>query len=124
MFIVVAGGLSSVELHVSVYDISFLCQVNLLVLAQVAKSELLVAVKGRERSGRERSTIPSSDKGRERSTIPSLYAQRLFMDHENNVAKCVEELGCTKSYRMSKRGSRESKCQIWPWFPNHSCWSL
>ena len=30
------------------------------------KSELLVAVKGRERS-----------------TIPSIYAQRLLMDHEN-----------------------------------------
>ena len=35
-------------------------------LAQPAKSELLVAAKGRERS-----------------TIPSIYAQRLLMGHEN-----------------------------------------
>ena len=35
-------------------------------LTQAAKSELLVAVKGRERS-----------------TIPSIYAQRLLMGHEN-----------------------------------------
>ena len=35
-------------------------------LAQAAKSELLVAVKGRERS-----------------TIPSIYAQRPLMGHEN-----------------------------------------
>ena len=49
-------------------------------LALVAKSELLVAVKGRDRP-----------------TIPSIYAQRLFMDHKNNVATCVEELGCTKN---------------------------
>ena len=34
-----------------------------------AKSELLVAVRGRERS-----------------TIPSIYAQRLLMGHENIVA--------------------------------------
>ena len=47
-----------------------------------AKSELLVAVKGRERS-----------------TIPSMYAQRLFMGHQNNVATFVEELGSTKTYR-------------------------
>src|SRR5210317_453424 len=51
-----------------------------------AKSELLGAVKGRERS-----------------TIPSIYAQRLFMGHQNNVATCVEELGCTKTYRRSER---------------------
>ena len=35
-------------------------------LTQAAKSELLVAVKGRERS-----------------TIPSIYAHRLLMGHEN-----------------------------------------
>ena len=39
-------------------------------LAQAAKSELLVAVKGRERS-----------------TIPSIYAQRLFMGPKYNSAK-------------------------------------
>ena len=46
-------------------------------------------------------------KGRERYTIPSIYAQRLFMGHENNVATCVEEeLGSTKTYRRSKNASK------------------
>ena len=58
-------------------------------LAQAAKSELLVAVKWRER--------PS---------IPSLRAQRLHMDPKYNVATCVEELRSTKSYWRSKRLSK------------------
>src|SRR5210317_565737 len=61
-------------------------------LAQAAKSELLVAMKGRER--------PS---------IPSMYAQRLPMGPKYNVATCVEELGSTKSYRRSKRLSKRVK---------------
>ena len=65
-------------------------------LVQAAKSQLLVTVKGREWS-----------------TIPSIYAQRLFMDHENNVATCVGELRSTKTCRRSKRASRVPKCQIW-----------
>src|SRR6056300_1050782 len=48
-------------------------------------------------------------KGRERSTIPSIHAQRLFMGHENNVATCVEELGCTKTYRRGKCASKRVK---------------
>ena len=58
-------------------------------LTQTTKSELLVAVKGRERS-----------------TIPSIYAQRLFMGHENHVATCVEELERTKTYRRSECTSK------------------
>ena len=60
-------------------------------LAQVS-SELSVAVKGRERS-----------------TIPSIYAQRLFMGHQNNVATCIEELGSTKSYWRSKHLTKRVK---------------
>src|SRR5210317_1986920 len=63
-------------------------------MAHAAKSELLVAVKGRERP-----------------TITSIYVQRLFMSYENNVATCVEELGSTKTYRRSKIARRVSKCQ-------------
>ena len=48
-------------------------------------------------------------KGREMSTIPSIHAQRLFMGHENNVATCVEEEGCTKTYRRGKRASKRVK---------------
>src|SRR5210317_2189235 len=58
-------------------------------LAQAAKSELLVAVKWRER--------PS---------IPSIYAQRLLMGPKYKVATCVEELGSTKAYWRSKRLSK------------------
>src|SRR5210317_1023694 len=77
-------------------------------LAQAAKSELLVAVKWRER--------PS---------IPSIYAQRLLMGPKYNVATCVEEREYTKTYWRSKRPSkRRSKCQTWPSLPNQSCWSL
>ena len=61
-------------------------------LAQAAKSELLVAVKGRER--------PS---------IPSIHAQRLLMGPKYNVATCVEELNSTKSYWRSKRHSKRVK---------------
>src|SRR6056300_16808 len=61
-------------------------------LAQAAKSELLVAVKRRER--------PS---------IPSIYAQRLLMGPTYHVATCVEELGSTKSYWRSKRLSKRVK---------------
>ena len=53
--------------------------------------------------------LPVAVKGRERSTIPSIHAQRLFMGHENNVATCVEELGCTKTYRRSKCASKRVK---------------
>ena len=65
-----------------------------------AKSELLVAVKVRDR--------PS---------IPSIYAQGLLMGPKYNVATCVEELGSTKSYwrsiRLSKRADKQ--CQTtWP----------
>ena len=67
-------------------------------LALAAKSELLVAVKGRERS-----------------TIPSIYAQRLFMGHQNNVATCIEELGSTKTYWRSKHLSRRSKVPNLVW---------
>src|SRR5210317_2165019 len=74
--------------------------------AQAAKSELLVAVKWRER--------PS---------IPPIYAQRLLMGPKHKVATCVEELGSTKSYWRSKRLSkRGSKCQTRPRQPNRSCW--
>jgi len=38
----------------------------------------------------------------EKTTIPSIYAQRLLMGHNNNVATCVEELGSTKTYRRSE----------------------
>ena len=48
-------------------------------------SELLVAVKGRER--------PS---------IPSIYVQRLLMGPKYNVATYVEELGGTNIYWRSK----------------------
>src|SRR5210317_1152997 len=59
-------------------------------LAQADESELLVAVKWRER--------PS---------IPSIYAQRLLMGPKyNNVATCVEEWGCTKSFWRSKHLSK------------------
>ena len=47
--------------------------------------------------------------GRERSTIPSIYAQRLFMGHPNNVATCVEELGSTKTYGRSKHALKRVK---------------
>ena len=53
-------------------------------LAQAAKSELLVAVKGRKGP-------------------PFLYAQRLFMSPKYNDATSLEELGSTKTYRRSKR---------------------
>src|SRR6056300_544958 len=59
---------------------------------QAAKSELLVAVKWRERT-----------------SISSIYAQRLLMGPKYNVATCVEELGCTKSYWRSKRLSKRVK---------------
>ena len=61
-------------------------------MAQAAKSELLVAVKWRER--------PS---------IPSIYTQRLLMGPKYNVATCVDELGSTKSYWRSKRLSKRVK---------------
>ena len=61
---------------------------------QAAKLDLLVAVKGRERS-----------------TIPSIYAQRLFMGHENHVATCVEELERTITYRRSERTSKKVRVQ-------------
>src|SRR5210317_531232 len=57
------------------------------------------------------SELPVAVKGRERSTIPSIYAQRLFMGHQNNVATCVEELGCTKTYRRSERVSKTQRGQ-------------
>ena len=53
--------------------------------AQGAKSELLVAVKRRER--------PS---------IPSIHAQRLLMGPKYNVATCIEELNSITSYWRSK----------------------
>src|SRR5210317_848932 len=66
--------------------------------AQAATSELLVAVKWRER--------PS---------IPSIYAQRLLMGPKYNVATCVEELGSTKSYWRSKRLSKRVEVpKTWP----------
>ena len=58
-------------------------------LAQAAISELLVAVKWRER--------PS---------IPSTYAQRLLMGLKYNAATCVEELGHTITYWRSKHLSK------------------
>jgi len=45
-------------------------------------------------------------KGRGRPSIPSIYAPRLLMGPKYNVATCVEELGCTKSYWRSKRLSK------------------
>ena len=73
-----------------------------------AKSELSVAVNGRERS-----------------TIPSIYAQRLFMDHKNNVATGVEELGCTITYRRSERLPRWVEVpNLAHRQPNWICWSL
>ena len=61
-------------------------------LAQAAKSELLVAMKGREWH-----------------TIPSIYAQRLPMGFKYNVATCVEELGSTKTYWRSKHLLKRTK---------------
>src|SRR5210317_978623 len=63
--------------------------------AQAATSELLVAVKWRER--------PS---------IPSIHNQRLLMGPKYNVATCVEELGSTNSCWRSKRLS------MWVKVPN------
>src|SRR5210317_1000694 len=75
---------------------------------RAAKLDLLVAVKGRERS-----------------TIPSIYAQRLFMDHKNNVATGVEELGCTITYRRSERLPRWVEVpNLAHRQPNWICWSL
>ena len=77
--------------------------------AQAAKSELLVAV-----------TV----KWRERPSIPSIHNQRLLMGPKYNVATCVEELGCTKSYWRSKRLSKRVKVPNLTQPPNWSCWSL
>src|SRR6056300_1248499 len=59
---------------------------------KTAKSELLVAMKGREWY-----------------TTPSIYFQRLLMGPKYDVATCVEELGSTKPYWRSKRISKRSK---------------
>ena len=56
-----------------------------------------------------KSELLGAVKGRERSTIPSIYAQRLFMGHQNNVATCVEELGSTKTYIKSKCDSKRTR---------------
>ena len=64
-------------------------------LAQAAKSELMVAVKWRERA-----------------SIPSIHAPRLPMGPKYNVATCVEELGSTISYWRSKHLSKRAKVPI------------
>ena len=66
-------------------------------LALAVKSELLVAVKGRERT-----------------SIPSIYAQRLPMGPKYNVATCIEELGSTISYWRSKRLSKRVRHRFTP----------
>ena len=58
-------------------------------LAQEAKSEMIVAVTGRERH-----------------TIFSIYAQRLLMGPKYNSATSLEELGSNKIYRRSKCASK------------------
>ena len=65
-------------------------------LAQEAKSEMIVAVTGRERH-----------------TIFSIYAQRLLMGPKYNSATSLEELGSNKIYKRRVnalgRGSKSAK---------------
>ena len=73
-------------------------------LAQAAKSEHFVPVKRRQGT-----------------SIPSIYAQRLPMGPKYNVATCIEELGCTNTYRRSKHLSKRAKVpNTWPRQPNWS----
>ena len=60
--------------------------------AQAAKSELLVAMKWRERQ-----------------STPPIYFHRLPMGPKYNVATCVEEKKSTKSYWRSKRLSKRAE---------------